>query len=592
MADARYDESMTCQELCARLKELGMEGGDLKKINDGKFNGKTILMMQEEGLGPLKLSRAGKLVLERVLEKAGGRRDQTDGTDLPCPSLKPSNECEQYTSFGLGRGVDATESSPLSGKHGKVRLVLPNLKNVQEETRKGEKDYKEHISSIVSYSSSISLSVSDIVAKSLSLSAEGEFSRDKTREIIAKGRKVITRDVSFKPFYSKEYHSASSPDVEDSSFEREVCEWIVKQFPDASAMPGKTDAERVQAYLGKFPDMVDEVIETTYVFIKTERLTHYISSISLGAAEYSVSTMKKTKLSTGVRGEAGHDLVVKGGAGVKRSSEKSSEVSEKRQIGDISSVSRGGDGEAVVGFEILPVYMLVCQESVKKVVQKAVQFYLERESGPFFIVCGSSLNRYLSVSTMNNQNVLTATDKKENADFFFIEKSLRPREFNIAFYTFIDKSASVYAVTKSRLTGKDSGPLQMGGGRPTKFTLRHLKKHKGSLSIDVWEKEALYVKVAPRLTQHASYLALSERTNFAACVPKRSLEKRGHSWLQFKLERVRCKESSRMTVYRAPGGRRDRRSQLAECKEDGEEEEEELDFAFEFDQISSDEEKD
>ena len=33
MADARYDESMTCQELCARLKELGMERGDLKKIN-------------------------------------------------------------------------------------------------------------------------------------------------------------------------------------------------------------------------------------------------------------------------------------------------------------------------------------------------------------------------------------------------------------------------------------------------------------------------------------------------------------------------------------------------------------------------------
>ena len=87
--------------------------------------------------------------------------------------------------------MDATEPSPLSGKHGKVRLVLPNLKNVQEETRKGEKDYEEHISSIVSYSSSISLSVSDIVAKSLSLSAEGEFSRDKTREIIAKGKVCV-----------------------------------------------------------------------------------------------------------------------------------------------------------------------------------------------------------------------------------------------------------------------------------------------------------------------------------------------------------------------------------------------------------------
>ena len=194
---------------------------------------------------------------------------------------------------------------------------------------------------------------------------------------------------------------------------------------------------------------------------------------------------------------------------------------------------------------------------------------------------------------MNNQNVLTATDKRDDADFFYIEKSLRPHEFNIAFYSSEDKSSSMFAVikSKSRLTGNDSGPLQVGGGRPAKFTLRHLTKNKASLTVDAWEKEALYVKVAPRRSQHASYLALNEKTSHTKCVPKRSLEKKGSSWLQFKLERIRREESSRMTVYRAPESRRDRRPQLVEYKEE-EEKEEELDFAFEFDQISSDEEKD
>lgn len=86
--------------------------------------------------------------------------------------------------------MDATEPNPLSGKHGEVRRVLPSLKNVHEETGRGKSGYTERIFSIVSYSSNIRFSVSDIVAKGLSLAAEGEFSRDKTREIIATGIKV------------------------------------------------------------------------------------------------------------------------------------------------------------------------------------------------------------------------------------------------------------------------------------------------------------------------------------------------------------------------------------------------------------------
>ena len=84
-----------------------------------------------------------------------------------------------------------------------------------------------------------------------------------------------------------------SLDVEDSIFEREVCAWIMEELPDICSMSGRSDAERVQDYLTKFPDSVDRIIDSVFAFIKAEKVTHYISSITLGAMQYSVNTTGK-----------------------------------------------------------------------------------------------------------------------------------------------------------------------------------------------------------------------------------------------------------------------------------------------------------
>lgn len=102
-------------------------------------------------------------------------------------TLEAEDECQEYTSFGLGYGVDATDPAPLRSKHGKVRTVLSDLANVEESMKKERKMYEEIISSIITHSSTVNLSVSDIVAKSLTLSAEGEFSRERSKEMVARG---------------------------------------------------------------------------------------------------------------------------------------------------------------------------------------------------------------------------------------------------------------------------------------------------------------------------------------------------------------------------------------------------------------------
>lgn len=212
--------------------------------------------------------------------------------------------------------------------------------------------------------------------------------------------------------------------------------------------------------------------------------------------------------------------------------------------------------------------------------------------GPFLITCGNKYNRYLRVVPVGNKNTLMASEKKEEASVFYIEKNICPGEFSIAHYddqpNTLDKSSSMYVTTKSKskLTGKDSGPLQVGGGRGANFSLRHVVKSKESLSINDWEKDACYIKLAARLTQHNSYIGLNEKSGFTVCVPKRSTEKMNSTWLRFKLERIRNEDSNRMTVYRAPGANRGSKPELVRYSEE-EEDEELVDFQFEFEQIPS-----
>lgn len=169
------------------------------------------------------------------------------------------------------------------------------------------------------------------------------------------------RTISFKPFCSREYHPVGAPEVMDSTFERELCEWLTKQIPGVLSMPGEFYSDRLHMYLMEFPDREKDVVQEAYIFIKTEKVTHYVSAITLGAAEYSVIA-------------GGGDLST-----AKKSKAKEITLCKAHQIGDINSVERR-KGEAVLSYEILPVYMLVRHEMLKKVLQKAIKFYLERES--------------------------------------------------------------------------------------------------------------------------------------------------------------------------------------------------------------------
>ncbi len=418
------------------------------------------------------------------------------------------------------------------------------------------------------------------------------------------GEKTTVREVAFKPFCSNEYHDTSSVDVEDSKFENELCKYLVQEIPDIARYPGNTDAEKVQVYLLETTNK-SYAIDKVYLFVKTEKITHYISSISLGASKYSVSTFTKTGLTVGTKTGLGVELVAMGGIGGKRVKEKANMVSKDHVIGDIEAVQRR-KGEAVIGYEILPLFTLCRQNELKKVIQEATKLYLERESeytntysehclligsvhtigGPFIIKCGHNYDRYLKTTLFGTRNALIATKVKTEASTFYIEKSVCPGEFNIAHYGGQEpkgcaENPLLYVLTNSKLTGKEEGPLKVGVSRGANFVLGNIIKEKDPPLISDWENNTCFIRCAPRKAQHKSFLALDEGSDFVMCVQQRKSQKEGSVWMLFKLERVRNEESDRVTVYRAPSKRVYKAALSYE-----EDEEEEIDFDYAFGQIS------
>ena len=238
------------------------------------------------------------------------------------------------------------------------------MKNIEETSKNEKKAYSDSISSISDFSAQVSLSVAKIVAEALPCSIEGEFTREMSNEMTAKGidllmkerdkslilslsgDKKTTRIVSFKPYGSEEYGT------EDSHFEEKLCEQLCKKVEAIPKTEGKSASECVQEYLkDDNAKRFQEVWEEAHLFIKNEKLTHYISSISLGAAEYSMHMKTKKSIGAGLKGIGGTTGKASAGVSTKKSEEKSNQ--RDQHLGGALGTVKRGEGEAVIGFEIL-----------------------------------------------------------------------------------------------------------------------------------------------------------------------------------------------------------------------------------------------
>ena len=189
---------------------------------------------------------------------------------------------------------------------------------------------------------------------------------------------MTTRIVSFKPFYSEEYQKEGDA-PKDTILEEELAKSIMENIPGIQAMAGFTAVEKVEKYLHDFPEEFKLAVDAAYLFVMTEKVTHYIQAIDLGAAKYSLSIIKKSKSSAAVGLEALVEDVGGGGTKAERKVENLNMVKADQMIGDIEHVSRN-NGEQVVGVKIVPIFTLLTKGAIKHVLQKAIVLYLHRAS--------------------------------------------------------------------------------------------------------------------------------------------------------------------------------------------------------------------
>ena len=346
--------------------------------------------------------------------------------------------------LGLGRGVDATNSKPWANKSAfQVRRVTAEGVLGTEEGGSLQ-SYEREVSSVVSHQTNMKASV--IVPQApveIGMDAEQSRSVSSTRRTL--GKKVVNRSVSFLsdfsdvPVVSDERRDAfldrtrgkrrleqpksftesldgAQGALEDDSsvadvqhefmtFEQRLSKWIVKRIlvrqeltaqelraagkpvgepkfvVDNSSSINPSETLSLFVYISNEEER-KKIIHDCYDFVKNFRITHYVSTIELGAMEYRVFSETDFNSTIGAGGTLGIEKLVNLSLSHKRTSRRFRKASDVKTIGKITAegrVGRGTHDEAVVGIRVQPISTLVKLPYLQLALQRSLFHYMEEQ---------------------------------------------------------------------------------------------------------------------------------------------------------------------------------------------------------------------
>ena len=195
---------------------------------------------------------------------------------------------------------------------------------------------------------------------------------------------IIERALGF-----KDYAPKFPTKLEESMYEY-VIEWLKKNQSDQSQVKiDVTDdvgnpVERFSKYaeeLKKGLEKWDDVSNAISSYIKTNEITHYIDSVTIGAKKYENNEAVQSRLQFDAEMKAKGGNYIDGGGEVKVKSEKGEKTHHVRGVGDLRTFADGGGdpnlGIAEVG--ITPISNLVQNADVKAILDRAIKDYHEQK---------------------------------------------------------------------------------------------------------------------------------------------------------------------------------------------------------------------
>ena len=505
-------------------------------------------------------------ILKYTAPTTADKKQQTTMTALAPPvDAQTAELISSAVAFGLGRGIDATNQTPWANKSSfQIRRVQRTVVETKESG--ALESYEHEIFSAVDTEEKLRSSLEPPEIP-LSINVESEPARNSHQCLRrAVGRRVISRTIAFQTDYEERAIASMDNFRSDDSlllpkdptevvfnaqsshlaFEERLSEWICQRIArkqyllDGQRMElcdseSPTDRLAKMLHVKSVQGVEKEVMDGCKELVEGLRVTHYVSSIKLGAAQYCVMSDGEYRKKLANAGAFGLDAIAEAITPSQSSSNGSRKASNMRRLGFISGngrVERGSQNEAVLEFTAVPITRLIRLPALKAALKDAVKKYMKTtvdpQAGPFVLKCAGK-DVYLTVNRFNSYEVEGTEVTAEASLFHFIPAdSGNSFNYHIAYYSEdigseeeSPNSVCCYLEAPIDTMGKLNSTLYMKHSVKTRlcrFTLRSrlAKKHTSCTPSSLLTGDnAFYIACATKKLQHGSYVGLrsSKKSN-------------------------------------------------------------------------------
>lgn len=336
------------------------------------------------------------------------RRTRDRGTAHDVKKISPEKLelISTAVTLGLGRGIDATNKIPWLNKTSfQVRRVHTSV----IETNEGGilVNYDHEVQSTAEVEEKLTASLNP-PESTITICIEDELDRNVSSSRRIVGRRIINRSISFQADFEEKYKDGEMMKIgkdlflvpkdpaeivyntqeSGQTFEERLSLWLLHRLAQkCNVTLHKTDenpieqlAKLVQSKAGS--NFEKEIHAGCQDLVKSLRVTHYITGIQLGAAEYRIMSDGQYHKKMATTGAFGVDMLATGTLETTSTKQKKKDLmkcSQLRQLGGIEEnrVAKGSHGEVVLQVQVQPITRLIKLPALKSALKAALEKYME-----------------------------------------------------------------------------------------------------------------------------------------------------------------------------------------------------------------------
>ena len=315
---------------------------------------------------------------------------------------------DNAVSFGLGRGIDATNKTPWINKSS---FQVRRVHNSVIETNEGGilMNYDHEVLSISEMEDKFQSSIKHPESP-VTIHVEDEMDRclSSSRRLV--GRRVVNHSIGFQADIEERYTNGDIPrNVRDSylvphdpaevisntqlsgyNFEERVCQWLIQRIAHKCALANHkfevrnegspTDQLAKMLHMKSINRIEEEIKAGCLDLVQGLRITHYVTKIQLGATEYRVMSDGEFHKKVAQGGAFGMDTLatVALDQNMKQTKKEAGKCSQVRKIGVIAEDNKvTKEDEIILIVEVQPITRLIRLPIVKTGIKDALEKYME-----------------------------------------------------------------------------------------------------------------------------------------------------------------------------------------------------------------------